>query len=57
MPRQLTEYPDLMTVDEVAEYLRCCSKTVYEMVRAQMLETYRIGRKIRIVRRSLEHLN
>ena len=53
MPKPLDEYPDLMTVPEVAEYLRCCEKTVREMIRANKLQIYRVGRKIRVLKSSI----
>ena len=53
MPKPLSEYPELMTVNEVAEYFRCCTKSVYEMVRSGKLQTYRIGNSIRIVKSCL----
>ena len=53
MPKPIDAYPDLMTVEEVAEYLRCCTKTVYEMVRSGQLQRYMVGRQIRVVKSSL----
>lgn len=53
MPKPISEYPDLMTVEEVAEYLRCCTKTVYELVRSGHLQKYMVGRQIRIMKSSL----
>jgi len=53
MPKPIDDYPDLMTVNEVAEYLRCCSKTVYELIRAGKLQRYMVGRQIRVVKTSL----
>lgn len=53
MPKPIDDYPDLMTVEEVAEYLRCCTKTVYEMVRSGQLQRYMVGRQIRVVKSSL----
>lgn len=52
-PKPLSEYPDLMTVPEVAEYLRCSTKTVYELVRAGRYEKYMVGNQIRIIKSSL----
>ena len=53
MPKPLSEYPDLMTVKEVAEYFRCSTKTVYELARSGRLGVYRVGNQIRIVKSSL----
>ena len=53
MPKPLCEYPDLMTIDEACEYLRCCDKTVRTMVRAGKLQVYRVGSSIRIIKKSL----
>jgi len=56
MPKTIKEYPDLMTVKETAEYLRCSTKTVYEMVRSNKLRTYMVGRSIRIVKACLAEM-
>lgn len=56
MPKPLEEYPDLMTIEEVAEYYRCCTKTVYELVRAGKLRKYMVGRQIRVVKASIADL-
>lgn len=53
MKKCLDEYPDLMKVSEVAEYLRCSTKTVYEMVKSGQLRIYMVGRSIRIVKACL----
>lgn len=53
MPKPLSDYPDLMTVREVAEYFRCSTKKVYQLVRAGKLDKYMVGNQIRIVKSSL----
>jgi excisionase family DNA binding protein len=51
MPERL---PDLLTVKEVAFYLRVSPSTVYRMVTLGSIPYFRIGSDIRFERRALE---
>lgn len=42
--RRLSEYPDLMTIPEVSEYLRVCTKTVYTLIKKEKLKKQMVGR-------------
>lgn len=45
----LTEqYGDVMTVDEVADYMRVSTKTVYNLIQKKRIKAKRIGREWRI---------
>ena len=46
--------PDIMTVSEVAEYLRVNPQTIYRKAKAGELPVVRIGRAIRFRRSELE---
>lgn len=44
-----TDKPDrLLTVDQVAEYLGVSRTTVRKLIAERRIETYRVGRRIRI---------
>ncbi len=46
--------PEIMTVDEVAAYLRLDRKTVYEAIKHDKVPgAHRVGRVIRVYRRAL----
>lgn len=44
----LNNYPDVMTVQQVAEVLDVCEASVYRMVKNNEIGFCRVGRKIRI---------
>ncbi len=50
----LAEFPDVGRVEEVAAVLRCSKWCVYDLVNTGTLKAIRLGRSIRITRRSLE---
>ena len=44
---------DLMTVRDVAKYLRVSPRTVYRLIREGQLKSIRIGKQIRVSRDAL----
>lgn len=46
----LKDYPDVLTVAQVAEVLGVCEKTVYRLVRSKAIGSRRIGRIIKVPR-------
>jgi len=46
--------PEILTVPEVALYLRVTSKTVYTLVRRGDLRGFRVGRVLRVHRTDVE---
>lgn len=45
---------DVLTVIEVAEYLRTSIKTVRELIKAKKLKAVKVGKEYRILRSELE---
>ena len=50
---RLSEAPDVLTVDQVAELLRVDRKTVYAAIKREEIQVVRLGRIIRVPRQSL----
>lgn len=50
---ELSAYPAAMSVDEVAEALRLCTKTIYRRIAQGEIECIRIGREYRIAKRDV----
>lgn len=50
----LADYPDVGRVEEVAAVLRCSKWCVYDLINTGALKSIRLGRAIRVTRRSLE---
>ncbi|MBK8997624.1 MAG: helix-turn-helix domain-containing protein [Myxococcales bacterium] len=46
---------EILTVPEVAAYLRVTTKTVYSLIRDQSLRSFRVGRHLRCHRTELEN--
>lgn len=46
---ELSSAPEIMTVQEAAEYLRLKRTMAYEMVRRGIIPSIRFGRQIRVV--------
>lgn len=46
--RELRSYSMALTVPEVAEILRVCTKTVYKLVKEGSIPHVKIGREIRV---------
>jgi excisionase family DNA binding protein len=51
---ELREYPEVMTIEQVAEYLQLHPQVVYRHVRAGTLPVSRIGRTIRFKKSALD---
>jgi excisionase family DNA binding protein len=49
----LGNYPDLLTLDEVAEILRCCRKKAIKTVKANRIKYIQFGREYRILKNAL----
>ena len=55
--RELRSYPMALTVPEVAEILRVCTKTVYKLIKEDGIPYVKIGREIRVPKgRLIEYL-
>ncbi|SHO45210.1 helix-turn-helix domain-containing protein [Anaerocolumna xylanovorans] len=46
--KRLSEYPDVLTVEEASEILGVCTKTVYKMIKKGDLKKQNVGRLFRI---------
>ena len=46
--RELRSYSMALTVPEVAEILRVCTKTVYKLIKEDTIPSVKIGREIRV---------
>jgi excisionase family DNA binding protein len=44
---------DIMTLPEVAEYLRCSPSTIYRMVHRSQLPCFKVGRDWRFIRAAI----
>jgi excisionase family DNA binding protein len=55
MPRELNQLPQMVyTVEETAEILKVCEKTVYRLVDRRMLHAIKALRHLRITKKSLD---
>lgn len=46
-------YPDIMDVKQISEILEVSTKTVYKLIRANLLSAMKVGREFRIPKISL----
>src|SRR5262245_13308038 len=53
-PRPMPMNPDLMTVTEVADYLRVRERTIYELVRTQRIPSCKLSGKLLFPKRLIE---
>jgi excisionase family DNA binding protein len=53
---RLDELPDLLTIDEAADWLGCSVATVRRLVKSGELRRVKVGRLDRIPRKALERL-
>jgi len=51
--RRFEELPDILTVDETAEFLRLGRSSVYDAIQARVIPALRIGRRILIPKSAL----
>ncbi|MNK46996.1 Helix-turn-helix domain protein [compost metagenome] len=49
--------PDLLTVDETAEYLRVSRETIFSLIKAETLPALRVGKQFRISKDALSNLS
>lgn len=52
----ISEKPDILTVDEVADLLKVTSQTIYNMIKDKRLTATKIGREWRFKRSDIEQL-
>lgn len=53
-PRPPKGKPELLTLNETADILRCCKRTVSRLIAGDQLAATRVGRSVRVTRRELE---
>lgn len=46
--KRISDYPDVLTVQETSELLGVCTKTVYKMIKRGDLKKQNVGRLFRI---------
>lgn len=51
--KNIKHYPDALSVAEVSEILRVCTKTVYKMINLGTIPAIKIGRENRILKKDL----
>ena len=54
--RQLEDYPEILTLEEVSKVLRLGRSSTYEAARRGEIPTVRIGRRILVPRNALRNL-
>ena len=47
-------HPDVMTIGELADYLRCNKSTIYRLIKKEQLPAFRIGSDWRFKRELIE---
>ncbi len=50
----MQDYPEILTVAQVADYLQICKKSVYKLVKERKLSAFRIMNKLRFTRDSVD---
>jgi excisionase family DNA binding protein len=56
LPTRLSDLPDVLTVDQVADVLSICRNAAYEAVRTGQVRHVKIGRTIRVPKMAVEEL-
>ena len=51
--RELKDYPSAMDVNEVAEVLNICTKTVYKPIHDGDIPAVRVGKKLRVSKKNM----
>jgi excisionase family DNA binding protein len=46
--KRISDYPDVLTVEETSEILGVCTKTIYKMIKKGDLKKQNVGRLFRI---------
>ena len=52
-PQMFSNYPDVVTVEELAKMLKVGRNTAYELVRSGAVHSIKIGRQIRVAKRAV----
>ncbi len=50
---KISDYPDILTIEEAAKLLQTSTKTVYKLVRDGSLHSIKVGRAYRISKKKL----
>ena len=50
----MQDYPEILTVAQVANYLQICKKSVYKLEKERKLSAFRIMNKLRFTRDSVD---
>ena len=50
----MQDYPEILTVAQVADYLQICEKSVYKLVKEKKLSAFRVMNKLRFTRDSVD---
>lgn len=51
---KLDELPDVLTVAEVAKFLRLSTRMIYQLIREEQFKAIHYGRAIRVLKTDLE---
>ena len=54
--KDLNDYPEMMTIPELAEYLRVHTNTAYAYIKTGKIPYIKIGRQIRLYREDIRSL-
>jgi excisionase family DNA binding protein len=54
MEKSMENYPEILTVAQVADYLQICKKSVYKLVKKKKLIAFRVMNKLRFTRDSVD---
>ena len=55
MVKKITDYPDVITIDDLCEILHIGKLKAYELLKAQIIKNRRIGKKFIIPRQSVQN--
>ncbi len=54
MVKKITDYPDVITIDDLCEILHIGKLKAYELLKTQIIKNRRIGKKFIIPRQSVQ---
>ena len=54
--KSIDEYPEMMTVDDLAHYFRVSKNTAYAFIKSGKIPSVKVGRQIRIYREDCRNL-
>ena len=55
MVKKITDYPDVITIDDLCEILHIGKLKAYELLQEQIIKNRRIGKKFIIPRQSVQN--